>query len=67
LGKDRQFPAVKHLITAVNGIVVKTLARIVSGGPVSGSMALFPLAPVGAAHGYATANMRVDQFGCNVW
>jgi hypothetical protein len=29
LGQDRQFPEVKHLITAVDGTVVKTLARIV--------------------------------------
>ena len=29
LGKDRQFPEVKHLITAVDGSVVKTLSRIV--------------------------------------
>lgn len=29
LGKDRQFPEVKHLITAVDGSVFKTLARIV--------------------------------------
>jgi hypothetical protein len=29
LGKDRQFPEVKHLITAVDGTVVKTLSRIV--------------------------------------
>src|SRR5262249_38897118 len=29
LGNDRQFPEVKHLITAVDGTVVKTLARIV--------------------------------------
>jgi DDE family transposase len=29
LGTDRQFPDVKHLITAVDGTVVKTLSRIV--------------------------------------
>jgi hypothetical protein len=29
LSKDRQFPEVKHLVTAVDGTVVKTLARIV--------------------------------------
>lgn len=29
LGKDRQFPEVKHLLTAVDGTVVKTLSRIV--------------------------------------
>jgi hypothetical protein len=29
LGKDRQFPEVKHLITVVDGTLVKTLARIV--------------------------------------
>jgi hypothetical protein len=29
LGKDRQFPAVKHLVTAVDGTVVKTLSRMV--------------------------------------
>lgn len=29
LGNDRQFPDVKHLITAVDGTVVKTLSRIV--------------------------------------
>jgi len=29
LGQDRQFPEVKHLITAVDGTVVKTLSRIV--------------------------------------
>ena len=29
LGQDRQFPEVKHLITAVDGTVVKTLAHIV--------------------------------------
>jgi hypothetical protein len=29
LGKQRQFPDVKHLITAVDGTVVKTLSRIV--------------------------------------
>jgi hypothetical protein len=29
LSKDRQFPDVKHLITAVDGTVMKTLARIV--------------------------------------
>jgi Transposase DDE domain len=29
LGNDRQFPAVKHLVTAVDGTVVKTLSRIV--------------------------------------
>ena len=29
LGHDRQFPDVKHLVTAVDGTVVKTLARIV--------------------------------------
>jgi hypothetical protein len=29
LGHDRQFPEVKHLITAVDGTVVKTLSRIV--------------------------------------
>ncbi len=29
LGQDRQFPDVKHLITAVDGTVVKTLSRIV--------------------------------------
>lgn len=29
LGHDRQFPDVKHLITAVDGTVVKTLSRIV--------------------------------------
>jgi Transposase DDE domain len=29
LGKDRQFPEVKHLVTAVDGTVVKTLSRIV--------------------------------------
>lgn len=29
LNKDRQFPEVKHLITAVDGSVVKTLSRIV--------------------------------------
>lgn len=29
LGNDRQFPDVKHLITAVDGSVVKTLSRIV--------------------------------------
>lgn len=29
LGKDRRFPEVKHLITAVDGSVFKTLARIV--------------------------------------
>jgi hypothetical protein len=29
LGKDRRFPEVKHLITAVDGTVVKTLSRIV--------------------------------------
>jgi len=29
LDQDRQFPEVKHLITAVDGTVVKTLARIV--------------------------------------
>lgn len=28
-GKDRRFPEVKHLVTAVDGSVVKTLARIV--------------------------------------
>jgi hypothetical protein len=29
LGKDRQFPEVKHLLTAVDGTVVRTLSRIV--------------------------------------
>lgn len=29
LNKDRQFPEVKHLVTAVDGTVVKTLSRIV--------------------------------------
>jgi Transposase DDE domain len=29
LGTDRQFPEVKHLVTAVDGTVVKTLSRIV--------------------------------------
>jgi hypothetical protein len=29
LGKDRRFPDVKHLVTAVDGSVVKTLSRIV--------------------------------------
>lgn len=29
LGQDRQFPEVKHLVTAVDGTVVKTLSRIV--------------------------------------
>jgi hypothetical protein len=29
LGQDRQFPEVKHLITAVDGTVVKTLSRLV--------------------------------------
>jgi hypothetical protein len=29
LGKDRQFPEVKQLLTAVDGTVVKTLSRIV--------------------------------------
>jgi hypothetical protein len=29
LGQDRQFPDVKHLVTAVDGTVVKTLSRIV--------------------------------------
>jgi hypothetical protein len=29
LGNDRQFPEVKHLVTAVDGTVVKTLSRIV--------------------------------------
>jgi hypothetical protein len=29
LGKDRSFPEVKHLLTAVDGSVVKTLSRIV--------------------------------------
>src|SRR5262249_1133699 len=29
LGNDRQFPEVKHLLTAVDGTVVKTLSRIV--------------------------------------
>jgi hypothetical protein len=29
LGHDRQFPEVKHLITAVDGTVIKTLSRIV--------------------------------------
>ena len=29
MSKDRQFPDVKHLVTAVDGSVVKTLARIV--------------------------------------
>jgi hypothetical protein len=29
LGRDRQFPDVKHLVTAVDGTVVKTLSRIV--------------------------------------
>jgi len=29
LGKDRQFPEVKHLVTAVDGTVLKTLSRIV--------------------------------------
>jgi hypothetical protein len=29
LGKDRQFPEVKHLITAVDGTVIKTLCRLV--------------------------------------
>src|SRR6202023_2731215 len=29
LGNDRQFPEVKHLITAVDGTVIKTLSRIV--------------------------------------
>ena len=29
LGTDRRFPEVKHLVTAVDGTVVKTLARIV--------------------------------------
>ena len=29
LGNDRQFPDVKHLITVVDGTLVKTLARIV--------------------------------------
>jgi hypothetical protein len=29
LGNDRQFPEVKHLVTAVDGTVIKTLSRIV--------------------------------------
>jgi hypothetical protein len=29
LGKERQFPEVKHLVTAVDGTVIKTLSRIV--------------------------------------
>jgi DDE family transposase len=29
LGRERQFPEVKHLVTAVDGTVVKTLSRIV--------------------------------------
>lgn len=29
LGRDRQFPEIKHLITAVDGTVVKTLSRLV--------------------------------------
>jgi len=29
LGNDRRFPEVKHLVTAVDGTVIKTLARIV--------------------------------------
>lgn len=29
LGQDRQFPEVKHLVTAVDGTVVKTLSRLV--------------------------------------
>jgi hypothetical protein len=29
VGHDRQFPEVKHLVTAVDGTLVKTLARIV--------------------------------------
>jgi hypothetical protein len=32
LAPDRQFPEVKHLITAVDGIVVKALARLVQAG-----------------------------------
>jgi DDE family transposase len=37
LAKDRQFPEVKHLITAVDGTVVKTLSRIVQAAYLTSS------------------------------